>query len=138
MHTANVGVTAAPIKTSNLPYVVTIPVVSGLMARRIPGDNTRAVLAWRPAVGAQSYQIEMASGIDSFDPTVTWTRIADTSAANYMITLLFPAQTPIRVRGIGLTAGPLMAAAFGTLIPNMWNTDATPMWTVDANPMSSS
>ncbi|OYU38600.1 MAG: phage tail protein [Pseudorhodobacter sp. PARRP1] len=138
VHTADVGVTAAPIKTSNLPGVVTIPVVGGLMARRIPGDNTRAVLAWRPAVGAESYQIEMASGIDPFDPTVTWTRTADTSAANHVITLLFAAQTLIRVRGVGLAAGPFMAAALGTLIPNMWNTDATPMWTADANPMWSS
>ncbi|OZA07275.1 MAG: hypothetical protein B7Y02_14245, partial [Rhodobacterales bacterium 17-64-5] len=132
------GVTAAPIRTSNLPRLITIPVVSGLMARRIPGDNSRAVLAWRPAVGAESYQIEMASGIDPADPTVTWTRTADTSAANYVITLFFAAQTLIRVRGIGLAAGPWMAAALGTLIPNMWNTDATPMWTADANPMWSS
>ena len=138
VHTADMGVTAAPIKTSNLPRLITIPVVSGLMARRIPGDNSRAVLAWRPAVGAESYQIEMASGIDPADPTVTWTRTADTSANNHVITLFFAAQTLIRVRGIGLAAGPWMAAALGTLIPNMWNTDATPMWTADANPMWSS
>ena len=138
VHTADMGVTAAPIRTSDLPRFVTIPVVGGLMARRIPGDNTRAVLAWRPAVGAESYQIEMASGIDPTDPTVSWTRTADTSASNYVLTLLFAAQTLIRVRGIGLTAGPWIAAALGTLIPNMWNTDATPMWTADANPMWSS
>lgn len=138
VHTADTGVTAAPIKTSTLPRFVTIPVVGGLMARRIPGDNSRAVLAWRPAVGAESYQIEMASGIDPADPTVTWTRTADTSASNYVLTLFFAAQTLIRVRGIGLAAGPWMAAALGSLIPNMWNTDATPMWTTNANPMWSS
>ena len=44
----------------------------------------------------------------------------------------------IRVRGVGLAAGPWMAAALGTLIPNMWNTDATAMWTTNANPMWSS
>ncbi|WP_426033345.1 host specificity factor TipJ family phage tail protein [Cypionkella sp. TWP1-2-1b2] len=138
VHTADNGVTAAPIRTSNLPRLITIPLVSGLMARRIPGDNGRAVLAWRPASGAETYQIEMASGIDPSGPTVSWTRTADTSAANHVITLLFAAQTLIRVRGVGLTAGPWIAAALGTLIPNMWNTDATPMWTADANPMWSS
>ena len=134
VHTADTGVTAAPIRTSNLPRVVTIPVVSGLMARRIPGDNSRAVLAWRPAVGAVSYQIEMASGIDPSDPTVTWTRTADTTATNFVLPLFFAAQTLIRVRGIGLTAGPWVAAALGTLIPNMWNTDATAMWTTERQP----
>lgn len=138
VHTADVGVTAVPIVTSNLPRVITLPVVGGLMARRIPGDNSRAVLAWRPAVGAESYQIEMASGIDPLDPNVTWTRTADTSAANYVLTLFFAAQTLIRVRGMGLAAGPWVAAALGSLIPDMWNTDATPMWTTNANPMWSS
>ncbi|MES2434221.1 MAG: hypothetical protein V4586_10390 [Pseudomonadota bacterium] len=73
-----------------------------------------------------------------FDPTVTWTRTAVTSASNFVITLFFAAQTLIRVRGIGLAAGPWMAAALGTLIPDMWNTDATAMWTTNANPMWSS
>lgn len=138
VHTADLGITAAPIVTSSLPRVITLPVVGGLMARRIPGDNSRAVLAWRPAVGAESYQIEMASGIDPNDPNVTWTRTADTSASNFVLTLFFAAQTLIRVRGIGLAAGPWVAAALGSLIPDMWNTDATPMWTTNANPMWSS
>ncbi|WP_054008033.1 host specificity factor TipJ family phage tail protein [Cypionkella psychrotolerans] len=138
VHTADTGVTAAPIVTSILPRVVTIPIVTGLMARRIPGDNSRAVLAWRPAVGAVTYQVEMAPGIDPSDPTVSWTRTADTTATNFVLPLLFASQTLIRVRGTGLTAGPWMAAALGTLIPNMWNTDATAMWTLNANPMWSS
>ena len=116
----------------------TKPVVSGLLARRIPGDNSRAVLAWRAAAGADVYQIEMARGTDITDPTVTWTRVADTTAAHHVITLLYAAQTLIRVRGVGLTAGPWAIAALGTLIPNMWNTDPTAMWTLNANPMWSS
>jgi len=40
------------------------------------------------------------------------------------------------VRGLGLAAGPWVAAAIGTLIADMWNLDPrTPMWTSDANPM---
>ena len=53
----------------------------------------------------------MASGIDPFDPTVTWTRTADTSASNHVITPFLAAQTLIRVRGIGLAVGPWIAAA---------------------------
>ncbi|KAF0174089.1 MAG: hypothetical protein FD162_1324 [Rhodobacteraceae bacterium] len=138
VHTADQGYVAAPIRTSALPRTITMPVVGGLLARRIPGDNSRAVLAWRAAAGADGYQIEMARGTDITDPTVTWTRVADTTAAHHVITLLYAAQTLIRVRGVGLTAGPWVIAALGTLIPNMWNTDPTAMWTLNANPMWSS
>lgn len=135
VHTADQGITAAPIRTSNLPRRMTKPVVRGLLARRIPGDNTRAVLAWQAAAGAETYQIEMAEGSDVDDPSVSWTRVADTSAAHHVITLLYAAKTLIRVRGVGLAAGPWAAAALGTLITQMWNTDATPMWTADSNAM---
>lgn len=93
---------------------------------------------WVAATGAETYQVEMARGTDISDPTITWTRVADTTAANQVVTLFFAAQTLIRVRGIGLAAGPWAAAALGTLIPNMWNTDATALWTADTNPMWSS
>lgn len=138
VHTADQGVVAAPIRTSALSRRITKPVISGLLARRIPGDNTRAVLAWTAASGADGYQVEMARGIDVTDPTITWTRVADTTAANQVLTLFFAAQTLIRVRGIGLAAGPWTAAALGSLITNMWNTDATALWTADSNPMWSS
>lgn len=72
---------------------------------------------------------------DPADPDVSWTRIADTSASQIAVLALHAARTMVRVRGLGLAAGDWVAATFGELIPQMWNTDATPMWTLDPNPM---
>jgi hypothetical protein len=138
VHTAEDGIVAAPIRLSSLPRAVTRPVVTGLMAQLMPDDITRAVLAWRPAVGADLYQIEMASGTDVDDPDVNWTRMADTTATNHVVAMLYTAQTLIRVRGIGLAAGDWTAAAMGSLVHYMWTTDAAAMWTSDSNLMWSS
>lgn len=135
VHTAETGVVAPPIRTSNLPRRVTKPVVSGLFARRIPGDAQRAVFGWRPATGAEIYNLEMAEGSDVSDPDTGWTRAADTAATQQTATLMYAARTMVRVRGTGLAAGPWIAATLGTLIPEMWNSPETPMWTADINPM---
>ena len=71
VHTAETGQVAAPIRLSALPRRFVRPAVAGLIARRIPGDATRILLAWRPAAGAETYQIEMAEGDDPADPAVT-------------------------------------------------------------------
>ncbi|MDO9524978.1 MAG: host specificity factor TipJ family phage tail protein [Gemmobacter sp.] len=135
VHTADLGVIAPPVRLSDLPRRITRPAVTGLLARRLPDDATRTVIAWTPAPGAEVYQIEMAEGDDVTDPTVSWTRQVDTTAAHHSITLLYAARTMIRVRGVGLAAGPWAAATLGALIEDMWNTDPTPMWTLDANAM---
>lgn len=135
VHTAETGVVAAAIRTSALPRATTRPVVTGLMAHQMPDDPTRVVLAWQPAVGASDYQIEMAQGSDVTDPDVSWSRVADTSATDYVLTLLYSSQTLIRVRGMGLAAGPWVADSVGSLINLMWTTDTTAMWTADANAM---
>jgi hypothetical protein len=135
VHTAETGVVAPPIRTSNLPKRVTKPVVKGLFARRIPGDNTRAVFGWRPAPGAEVYNLEMAEGSDVSDPDTGWTRAADTASTQQIAPLMYTARTMVRVRASGLAAGPWVAATIGTLIPDMWNSDETPMFTADINPM---
>jgi hypothetical protein len=121
-----------------LPRRPVLPVVTGLGARRMPGDTLRAVFAWVPAPGADLYQVEMAEGADPLDPLVTWTRAGDTTGSSYVLSLLHPNRTMIRVRGLGLAAGPWVASTLGSLILNFWNSDPTPMWTADANPMWSS
>lgn len=135
VHTAETGVVAPPIRTSTLPRRVTKPVVKGLFARRIPGDAQRAVFSWRPAAGAEIYNLEMAEGSDVSDPDTGWTRAADTAATQQTATLMYSARTMVRVRGSGLAAGPWVAATLGTLIPDMWNSPETPMWTADINPL---
>lgn len=138
VHAAETGAIAPPIRYSQLPRRAVKPVVQGLVARRMPDDNIRALLAWQPAPGAESYQVEMAEGADPSETDVSWTRIADTTAAHLAIPLLYSARTMIRVRGVGLAAGPWVAASLGDLIPDFWNTSATPMWTADSNTMWSS
>lgn len=136
VHTAEEGVAPPPMRTSTLPGVVTRPVVTGLIARLMPGETTRAVLAWQPAPWADIYQIEMAEGDDPDDPDVSWTRADETTASHHVIDLLYANQTMVRVRGLGLAAGPWAATTLGSLIAFMWSADdATAMWTADPNPM---
>lgn len=135
VHTAEDGQSVPVLRVSRLPGVVARPAVSGLMARRMPGEATRALLAWRPAPGAETYQVEMTEGDDPADTEVGWTRTADTTATHHVIDLLYAARTMIRVRGIGLAAGPWVVATLGDLIADMWNSPSTPMWTLDWNAM---
>ena len=135
VHTAETGVVAPPIQTSNLPRRATKPVIKGLFARRIPGDATGAVFGWQAAPGADIYDLEMAEGRDVDNPTAGWVPVANTASTQRATPLLFVNNTMIRVRGSGLAVGPWLAATIGSLIPTMWNTDNTPMWTNDTDPM---
>lgn len=131
VHTADQGVTAPPIVLSDLPRRVVAPVIGKLVARLMPDDATRAVFSWRPAAGAEIYQFEMAEGQDVTDPDVTWTRIGDTTSANFTATLLHANQTMVRVRGIGMAAGPWQAATIGSLIHLFWTADPVLVWNAD-------
>ncbi len=135
VHTAEIGITAPPIRTSQLARVLTQPRVTGLFARKIPGETDKAVFGWQPAPGAELYHLEMAEGSDVSDPATGWTRIGDTPHSQRVALLMFSNRTMVRVRAVGLAAGPWTAATIGTLIPQMWNTDATAMWTSDPNLM---
>ena len=132
VHTADVGLVAPPIVTSSLERRLTRPVVKGLFATMIPGETTRCVIGWQPAPGADIYHIEMAEGDDVASPSALWTRVSDTSASTQAQTLMHSKRTMIRVRGVGLAAGPWTAATLGSLIPYMWISDATAMWTTDS------
>jgi len=138
VHTADQGVTAPPIIISGLPRRVTTPVVARVRAALMPGDATRVLLSWQPAPGADLYQIEMAEGSDPSDPTVSWTRVGDTTSTNYIVTLLYASRSLIRIRGVGLMAGAWAATSIGSLVPNFWFADPTGFWQADANPFWSS
>ncbi|PYF09566.1 putative tail protein [Rhodobacter viridis] len=134
VHTAEDGVVAPPVVWSQLPARATRPVVRGLIGRRSADSATKAVFAWQPAPGADSYQLEMAEGDDPSDSDVTWTRVGDTTSAAYACDILYPNRTMIRVRAVGLTAGPWVATTLGTLIPDFWIADTAPFWLGDSTP----
>ncbi|MGV8987659.1 MAG: host specificity factor TipJ family phage tail protein [Cypionkella sp.] len=134
VHLADQGIVAAPVNYSQLPRSVTRPVVSRIIARRQPDATTRALFSWTPAANADSYQMEMAEGDDPFGPDVTWTRIADTTSTAYAADLLHLNRTMVRIRAIGLTAGPWLATTLGDLIPDFWLSDLTPFWLGDSDP----
>lgn len=128
VHTADQGIVAPPVTYSQLPKRVVQPIIQNLVGRRMPGSTTRVLLSWTPAPNAQSYQVEMAEGDDPVAAAVTWTRVADTTASSVATDLLYAARTMVRIRGIGLAAGPWHAIAIGDLITEFWPTDATSFW----------
>jgi hypothetical protein len=126
VHTAEDGVVAPALRLSSLPRAIVLPVVAGLIARTVPDDTTQALLSWQPATGAETYQIEMADGDNPAAANVSWTRVADTSAAHQLVPMLFATRTLVRVRGIGLAAGPWVGASLGSLLDFYWPADARP------------
>jgi hypothetical protein len=103
-----------------------LPVIpEPLLARNVPDEDDRALLSWQPATGATTYQVELAEG-DTGGGVVSWTRVADTSASHQLVPLLFSTRTQIRVRGVGLAAGPWVTAALGTLLDLYWPANNRP------------
>lgn len=131
VHTAETGAVAPPVSYSALPKVPVLPVVSQLLARMVPDDPDRVVISWRPAPGATGYQVEMAEGAALDDPDVSWTRVAETTASQMMLTVLYPARTMVRVRAIGMAPGPWSAAAVGVLVGLYWLHPESAFWGAD-------
>lgn len=134
VHTADQGLITPPVVYSQLPRRVIQPVVRSLVGRRMAGSTTKALFSWTPAPNAVSYQIDMAEGDDPHSANVTWTRVADTTSSNIVTELLYGARTMIRMRGIGLAAGPWIFTTLGDLIPDFWLSDDTPFWLDDSEP----
>jgi hypothetical protein len=131
VHTAETGAVAPPVRYSALPGRIVLPVVAQLLARLIPSDPGRCVLAWSPAPGAELYQIEMAEGADLSDTAVSWTRVAETTAAQLLVPVLDVARTMVRVRGLGLAPGPWRSGALGDLVGLYWLDSTAPFWGTD-------
>jgi hypothetical protein len=132
VHTADQGVTAPAVVTSQLTTLYTTPLIADLTLRSSTTDNSKALLTWTPAPGAETYQIEMAAGSNPYAANLVWTRVGETSANNFAVTALYGAQTLIRVRGVGLTAGPWVALFYGSSADYMWVSDGQLMWQTDA------
>ncbi len=131
VHTADEGVTAPAVATSQLVTLYTAPVVLGLTARSSSDDVAKMLLSWQAAQGAEYYLIEQSNDGDN------WTRCGETSASNYAVTALYGSATLVRVAAVGLTRGPWVQINFQAYSDYMWNAvDTTLMWAVDsATPM---
>ncbi len=132
VHTAENGLTAPPINYSQLPTNYTAPVISSLNLKSSTSDVSKVLATWTPAPGADTYQIEMASGTDPNAANLMWTRVGETSANNWAVTALYGAQTLIRVRGVGLVAGPWSTLFYGSVSDYMWVNDAANMWNANS------
>lgn len=128
VHTADTG--AAPgVNAWQLPSRFTAPVVVGLTARSMPGSPDKMVISWQPAAGADHYLVEQSSGDG------TWTRIGEPSSASFSAIALYGASTIIRVAAVGMTVGPWVTCAYGSLADYMWSGDSSLMWSGDATTM---
>lgn len=134
VHTAELGAVAPPVSYSALPRTPVLPEVSQLLARMVPDDPDRVVISWRPAPGADRYQVEMADGGDLGDPDVSWTRVAETTASQHLLTVLYPDRTMVRVRGLGTAPGPWSVAAVGALVGLYWLHPDLLFWSADPDP----
>lgn len=134
VHTAETGAVAPAVSYSALPRTPVLPVVSQLLARLVPDENGRSVLAWTPAPGATAYQIEMAAVGDLGDAAISWTRVAETTATQHLVSVLDPARTLVRVRALGAAPGPWISGAMGELVGLFWLGASAPFWGTDSNP----
>lgn len=130
VHTAEFGSFPPPVQASLLATQYTAPQISGLSLRSSSNDPGVALLSWQAAPGAEYYLIEMSAS----QTGAAWTRVGETSAANYAVAALYGAGTWIRVAAYGRTRGPWVTLSFGMEADYMWSADdSTPMWSPDTS-----
>lgn len=124
VHTADQGVTAPPVSSSQLPNMFTTPTVQGLTVRSSSVDINTMLLSWQAAAGADHYLIEQSSGDNS------WTRVGETSATGYAVHALYGSGTMVRVAAVGISRGPWVVVSYASGADYMWvaGDDADPMW----------
>lgn len=133
VHTADIGVVAPAVNSSQLPNLFTVPAVQGLTVRSSSSDVNTMLLSWQAAQGADHYLIEQSAGDDS------WTRVGDTSSTGFAVNVLYGSGTLVRVAAVGLTRGPWVTASYASGADYMWvaGDDTDPMWVTgdDTDPM---
>ncbi len=122
VHTADTG--TPPSETAwQLETRITVPIISGLLARSDPTAAEKMFLSWQPAAGADHYLIEVS------DSGNGWTRVGETSVANYTAVAPYGARTQLRVAGVGAVRGPWVEINYGSSAAYMYSgTDSNLMW----------
>lgn len=130
VHTADQGILAPPVNSSQLPATPSAPEIVGLDARSLPGDPTAMLVTWRPSPGAEYYIVEQSAD------GLAWTRTIETRANNVTAKALYGSQTIIRVSAVGSVRGSWVAYNYALAADYMWNSNpATLMWSADSNQM---
>lgn len=130
VHTADQGILAPPVNSSQLPATPSAPEIVGLDARSLPGDPTAMLITWRPAPGAEYYIVEQSAD------GLAWTRTIETRANNITAQALYGSQTIVRVAAIGSARGSWVTFNYALAADYMWNaSSSTLMWSADSNAM---
>jgi len=122
VYTADTG--SAPSENPwQLETRITVPVIAGLLARSDPNAAEKMFLSWQPAAGADHYLIEVS------DSGNGWTRVGETSVANFTAVASYGARTQVRVAGVGAVRGPWVEINYGSSAAYMYSgTDSNLMW----------
>lgn len=125
VYNADTGV--APTESAwQLQNRITKPVIRGLLAMSDPAEVTLMFLSWQPAAGAEKYVIEIS------DSGEGWTRLGETSTANYTATAVYGNRTLIRVAAVGVVRGDWVEINYGLSASYMWSANDTDlMWNAD-------
>jgi hypothetical protein len=99
VHTAESGVIAPPMVTSQLTGYTSKPVVTGLTARFAFNVKNKAVITWNPSPWADHYLVEMSEGNGA------WQRVGETGATNFVATAVYGKNTIVRVAAVGMAKG---------------------------------
>lgn len=109
-----------------LPTVLTVPLVNGLIGRSDYNDVDKMFLSWQPAAGAEYYLIEVS------DSGQGWTRIGETRTSNYTAIVPYGNRTQVRVAAVGVVKGPWVEINYGSSASYMWDANSsTLMWDID-------
>jgi hypothetical protein len=109
VHTADVGVTAPPVQSSQLPGTAKAPVVTALYLSAQPGAPLSLIASWPPATGADHYLLEQSG-----DGGLTWQRTLDTTGTDARAEALAEGSTLVRVAAVGLLRGPWIQASYAS------------------------
>lgn len=123
----NADTGAVPTESAwQLQNRITKPVIRSLIAMSDPNDVALMFLSWQPAAGAERYVIEIS------DSGEGWTRLGETSTANYTATAVYGNRTFIRVAAVGLVRGDWVEISYGSSASYMWSANDTDlMWDAD-------
>ena len=125
VHTAETG--AIPDASAwQLPTRLTMPVLTGLLARSSPDAADFMFLSWQASPGADHYLLEVS------DSGNGWTRIGETRGTTFTGVASYGARTYLRVAPVGAVKGAWVEIAYGSSASYMWDpVDTTLMWSID-------